>query len=114
VFITKMVGDINFRIDLAAEQMLIAEKENERIAVEIKSFIQQSPLHAFHEAMGQYDNYIYALEDYDPTRILYLAVPFDVYGDFFQKPFIQKVLHRKKVKLIIYEPISENITTWIK
>lgn len=108
------VGDIGFRIDLAAEKMLVAQKEDEKIAVEIKTFIQQSPMHAFHEAIGQYDNYFYALEDYDPTRVLYLAIPIEVYEDFFQKAFIQKVIHRKGIKLIVYEPILENIALWIK
>jgi hypothetical protein len=93
------VGEVSFRIDLAAEKMILAERENVKIAVEIKSFIEQSPLHAFHEAMGQYDNYLFALEEYEPDRILYLAVPIEAYYDFFQKPFIQKVLNRKAIKL---------------
>jgi XisH protein len=108
------VGEVSFRIDLAAEKMILAERENVKIAVEIKSFIEQSPLHAFHEAMGQYDNYLFALEEYEPDRILYLAVPIEAYYDFFQKPFIQKVLNRKAIKLIVYDPQFEKIDTWIR
>jgi hypothetical protein len=37
------VGEVGFRIDLAAEKMILAHKEGVKIAVEIKSFIQQSP-----------------------------------------------------------------------
>jgi XisH protein len=77
------VGEVNFQIDLAADRILTAEKENVKIAVEVKSFTQQSPLHAFHEAIGQYDNYLLALEDYDPDRILYLAIPTEIYDSFF-------------------------------
>ncbi len=108
------VGEVNFQIDLSADKMVIAEKANEKIAVEVKSFIQQSPLHAFHEAVGQYDNYMLALEDYEPDRILYLAIPTEVYHSFFQKPFIQKVLTRKNILLIIYNIQEETIETWLK
>jgi hypothetical protein len=108
------VGEVNFQIDLAADRILTAEKENVKIAVEVKSFTQQSPLHAFHEAIGQYDNYLLALEDYDPDRILYLAIPTEIYDSFFQKPFIQKVLHRKNIYLIIYNVKEENIKSWLK
>jgi XisH protein len=94
--------------------MILAEKENEKIAVEIKSFIEQSPLHAFHEAMGQYDNYLFALEEYEPERTLYLAVPIEAYYDFFQKPFFQKVLNRKAIKLIVYDSQIEKIETWTR
>jgi hypothetical protein len=108
------VGAIKFGIDLAAEKVLVAEKENEKIAVEIKTFSRQSPLNAFHEALGQYENYLIALDVYEPERILFLAIPINTYQTFFQKPFIQMVLQRKKIRLIIYNPSNETIASWIK
>ena len=108
------IGGINFYVDLAAEKMIVATRESERIAVEVKSFIKQSPLTAFHEALGQYENYLIALESYNPDIILYLAVPTDVYNVFFQKPFIQLVLERKQIKLILYNPTTETIELWKK
>jgi XisH protein len=106
------VGDISFRIDLAAEKILLANKDETKIAIEIKTFIQQSHLHAFYEAIGQYDNYLFALEDFSPERVLYLAIPLDVYQDFFQKPFIQKVVFRKKIKLLVYDPLNTTFLLW--
>jgi len=44
-------------IDLGAEQMIAAEKKGKKIAIEIKSFIQNSFISAFHTALGQYINY---------------------------------------------------------
>jgi Holliday junction resolvase-like predicted endonuclease len=38
------VGEVDFEIDLAAEMLLAAEKDNQRIAVEIKSFILDPPV----------------------------------------------------------------------
>jgi hypothetical protein len=100
-------------IDLAAERIIAAEKDNERIAIEIKSFIGDSLVSSFHEAIGQYDNYQIALEDDEADRILFLAVPQNVYNSFFQEPFIQKVIDRKNIKLIVYQPNSENLI-WIR
>ncbi|MCB0597214.1 MAG: hypothetical protein H6557_00795 [Lewinellaceae bacterium] len=73
-----------------------------------------SPVHAFHEAMGKYVNYRAALEEKEVDRVLYLAVPLLIFQNFFQRPFIQKMLHREKLKLIIYDPKTKNITKWTK
>lgn len=108
------VGEVGFFIDLGAEKLLVAEKGYEKIAVEVKSFIKSSPLNAFHEALGQYENYLLALEDYEPDRILYLAVPANTYGSFFQKPFIQKVINRRNLRIIVYESSAKTIVQWIK
>ncbi len=51
------VNDVDFEIDLAAEQLLAATRENQKIAVEIKSFIGSSNTSDFHTALGQFLNY---------------------------------------------------------
>jgi XisH protein len=58
-------------------------------------------------------NYVQALEDKEPDRILYLAVPLETYSDFFQIPLVQKSLKRHGVNLVIYDPIKEEIEEWI-
>ncbi len=45
-------------IDLGAERVIAAEKDNTKIAVEIKSFLGLSPLTDFYKALGQYQLYI--------------------------------------------------------
>ncbi|MBC1198383.1 fatty-acid oxidation protein subunit alpha, partial [Microcystis aeruginosa BLCCF158] len=47
------VGDVEMYVDLGAEQLIAAEKDNEKIAVEIKSFIGKSSISEFHTAIGQ-------------------------------------------------------------
>lgn len=106
------VGLIRLFIDLGAERVIAAERGNEKIAIEIKSFSDDSPVAAFHEAMGQYDNYLIALEDEEPERTLFLAIPHHIYEGFFQEPFIQKVVARKSVKLIVYQPETEELLLW--
>ena len=107
-------GDASFSIDLFAEKLLAAERGDEKIAVEVKSFRSQSPMNKFHEAVGQYENYLLALEDEAPERVLFLAIPVSLWETFFQKPFIQKVIHRKSMRLIIYNHEIEIIEKWIR
>ncbi len=106
------VGRIRLFIDLGAERVVAAERGNEKIAVEIKSFTDDSPVSAFHEAVGQYDNYLLALEDEEPDRLLFLAIPNYIYESFFQEPFVQKVVARKFIKLIVYQPETEELLLW--
>lgn len=61
------VGDVDFEIDLAAD-MLAAERNGDKIAVEIKSFIGRSNVSDFHTALGQFINYQLALEEFEPDR----------------------------------------------
>ncbi|MEI6441657.1 MAG: XisH family protein [Nostocales cyanobacterium ELA583] len=105
---------IKLQIDLAAETTIAAERDLEKIAVEIKSFIGDSDISSFHTALGQYLNYSQALEEQEPNRIVYLAIPFETYYDFFQLPFIQRMLQRYQVKLMIYDPKQEEVRQWIK
>ena len=104
---------VKLKIDLGAENAIAAERDQEKIAVEIKSFITDSDISEFHAALGQYLNYAQALEGKEPDRVLYLAVPLETYSDFFQIPFIQASLSRHAVNLVIYHPIKEKIEEWI-
>jgi len=101
------------QIDVAAESAIAAERNTEKIAVEIKSFIADSDISSFHMALGQYLNYCQALEEQAPDRVVYLAIPVETYEDFFQLSFIQRALGRNQVKLIIYDPKQEEIKQWI-
>jgi XisH protein len=47
-------GETSFEIDLKAERLIAAERDNEQIAVEVKSFISRSDSNEFHAALGQY------------------------------------------------------------
>ncbi|TAF16467.1 MAG: fatty-acid oxidation protein subunit alpha, partial [Nostocales cyanobacterium] len=93
---------------------IAAERENEKIAVEIKSFINPSAITDFYAALGQFLSYRLALEAIEPDRILYMAVPFEVYQTFFQLEFTQIALKRYQVLLVVYEPENEVIIKWIK
>jgi hypothetical protein len=65
-------GLLNIYIDLGAGRIIAAEREDQRIAVEIKSFVGASLLTDFHLALGQFLNDRNALRAKDPGRELYL------------------------------------------
>ena len=48
--------DTTFKIDLAAERLIAAERDGRKIAVEIKSFVSSSLISDFHTALGQFLN----------------------------------------------------------
>ncbi|AKG22099.1 XisH family protein [Calothrix sp. 336/3] len=101
-------------IDLGAEKLIVADKENQQIAVEVKSFLGASTISEFHTAIGQFTNYRYALADYQPERILFLAISNKIYEDFFTTPFIQSVIQRSQINLLIFNPGTEEIVAWKK
>jgi hypothetical protein len=107
------VEDVDFEIDLAAEQLLAAARENQKIAVEIKSFTSPSNVSDFHTALGQFLNYRDALEIFEPDRQLYLAVRVPVYRSFFQRRFIASAVQRYQIQLITYDVQQEIIVQWL-
>lgn len=68
------IEEILVKIDLAAERLIGAERNGEKIAVEIKTFAGDSAIREFH--------------------------------------FAQIVLRRYPLKLLIYEPVLEEILEW--
>ncbi|NEQ65958.1 MAG: fatty-acid oxidation protein subunit alpha [Symploca sp. SIO2D2] len=104
--------EVKVKIDLAAEQLITAERGEEKIAIEIKSFIGTSAISDFHTALGQFLNYRIMLEVNQPERLLYLAVPLETYHTFFKSQFAQVAVERYQLKLIVYEPVTEEIVQW--
>ncbi|MCU0546866.1 MAG: fatty-acid oxidation protein subunit alpha [Oscillatoriaceae cyanobacterium Prado104] len=107
-------GDVQMQIDLGAERLLAAERDAEKIAVEIKSFVNPSAISEFHTAVGQYLNYRRALRSQEPARILYLAIPNATYEEFFRLRFIQEGVIEYQLYLVIYDVEERRIVQWIK
>lgn len=60
-------------VDLAAERLLVAEKESEKILVEVKTFANKSTINQFHGVLGQYLNYKGAMLINEIDRTLYIS-----------------------------------------
>lgn len=100
-------------IDLGAE-IVGAEREGEKIAVEIKSFVGLSDLDAFEEALGQFLLYRPALAKKEPDRTLFLAIPNGFYVKFFDDPFFLEIADLYELNLLIFNEKESKIIQWRK
>ncbi len=107
------LDDIDLYIDLAAENLLAAEKNGRWIAVEVKSFLGASTITEFHNALGQFLNYRLALTIKEPKYILYLAVPVNIYNSFFQRQLPRLAAIEYQLKLMVYSIQQQEIIKWI-
>ncbi len=105
-------------IDLAAEMVVAAERQEDgqtvQIVVELKSFIGPSFMREFHIAVGQYTNYRIFMGVSEPQRQLYLAVTKTVFDKKFKIPGVQLVLKIAGIKVITFDEIKETIESWEK
>jgi hypothetical protein len=106
-------AQVEMFIDLGAERVIAAEKEGQKIAIEVKSFLGSSTISEFYSALGQFLSYLLALEVQHPGRILFLAVPLDVFDEFFRLEFGQMAIQRYNLKLIVYDAEEEVIHQWL-
>jgi hypothetical protein len=70
-------------------------------------------IYEFYNALGQFLSYKVGLEEQDPGRVLYLAVPQEVYDNFFALAFAQTMIERYELRLIVYDPRKEELLKWI-
>lgn len=108
-------GASTMEIDIGAERLMAAEREGEKIAIEIKSFIEASKVYAFHQALGQFMVYRLALQHNAEDRILYLAVTSYVYHVFFKdQQMVDDAIEKLGLRLLIVDVFSKTIELWIK
>lgn len=106
--------EIEYDVDLGAERLIAATKEQGKILVEIKSFLKQSKTYEMHHALGQFNTYLLAVQDQEPDRELFLAIPGSIYREFFKKAFIQKLVHHYQVNLLVFDPEQKIVEQWIR
>jgi len=100
-------------IDLGAERLIAAQRDTERIAVEVKSFTRASDMKDLEDAVGQFVLYTHVLARYDPERKLYLAVTDEVYESVFEEEAGEILLQDGVIRLITFNAEQEAIIQWI-
>jgi hypothetical protein len=105
--------DLDLYADLAAEHPIAAERDDEKIVVEIKSFVGRSLMTDFHLALGQYKVYEMLLAQTAPEYVLYLAIDDFTYNNFFQRDGIDFLVRSSQVKFFVVNIDDEEIVKWI-
>lgn len=105
--------DVDLYADLAAEQPIAAEREGQKIVVEIKSFVGRSLMTDFHLAMGQYKVYQMLLEETAPEYDLYLAIDDITYQNFFKREGIVFLVRASQLKIFVVDIDQQEIVQWI-
>jgi hypothetical protein len=100
-------------VDLAAELPIAAEREGQRIAVEVKSFIGASNIRELELAVGQFVLYREILARVDAQRQLYLAVTVNIHETLFLEPIGQLMIETQSLRLLVFDPEARRIKRWI-
>lgn len=111
--LTLEFGDLYLFIDLGATRTIIAERDNEKIAVEIKSFPGKSKVAELQQAVGQYVVYRAILRRVEPDRKLYLAVSKDIHNRILVPISGQVVVSDEGIQLVVVDVTVEEIVLWV-
>lgn len=105
--------DVQVFIDLGAERVLAAQRNGEKIAVEIKSFIGRSVIQDFEDALGQFNVYQSVLRRMDPERQLFVAVSIVAFDNVFQREGIRTIVEDYRMSLLVIDIVNQEVIQWI-
>ncbi|MEG4986036.1 element excision factor XisH family protein [Microcoleus sp. BR0-C5] len=101
-------------IDFGTQQLLAAENNDRKIAVEVKSLIGESRMADLEPALGQYTLYYDILKRTESERQLYLAIPLNAFTELFEgENFGQILRYNNRLNLVFFNPKIEEIVQWI-
>jgi hypothetical protein len=102
-----------YSFDRFVGQIIGAQREGKRIAVEIKEFRGNSPIVDLEQAIGQYVLYRLLLNKVDPEREIYLAVTDVMYDEIFNEPIGEVVIHDLPLQLVVVNLETKEVQQWI-
>ena len=100
-------------VDLGASSMIGIRQGTKDIAIEIKEFRGQSQIADLEQAIGQYTLYRLLLNQVDPEREVYLAIPEETYNVIFSEPIGKLAIAQLSLKLVIVNLAKQEISQWI-
>lgn len=99
-------------VDLLAERAITAERAGQKIAVEVKSFLSDSPSSDLMEAVGQYVTYRSWFARVEPEREVWLAVPTAALVNVFDDAGALAVTEDIALNLLVVDLATERIAEW--
>ncbi|NEO69826.1 element excision factor XisH family protein [Moorena sp. SIO3H5] len=103
----------SLNLEETESQLIGLEQDNAKIAIEIKTFRNQSPVVDIEKAIGQYTLYKLLLTQVDPERIIYLAITEQTYNEIFDEPLGRLVIEELPLNLIIIDVVQLDVKQWI-
>lgn len=108
------VGTRSLHVDLGAERLpLGAERDGEKIAVEVQSFTGPSPVADLQQAVGQFTMYRLILADQQPDRTLFVAIPQRVYDGILSEELGAIVLAGANLRVLVFDPAAREVIQWV-
>ncbi len=105
--------DFRAFVDLGAERVIAAQRDKEKIAVEIKSFVGYSVISDLEQALGQYGLYTVFLEQIEPSRKLYLAISEEAFVEIFETRTGKAIIQKYGLKLVAIDIHTEEVIQWL-
>ena len=99
-------------MDLGAKRLLAAEKNERQIAVEIKGFAGASEMADLEKALGQFVLYRTVMQEIEPERVLYLAVPQKIMESLFQDDLGRLLFQQRLIQVFSFDPSEEVLVEW--
>jgi predicted RNA binding protein YcfA (HicA-like mRNA interferase family) len=109
---TIVFGTRRVYADLGAERLIAAQRNKDKIVVEIKSFVGVSIVAELERAVGQYAIYRSWLLRTDPDRTIYLALDDEAYQALFQDISGEVLLVDQDIKIIVVDATKEEVLEW--
>jgi len=72
-----------------------------------------SPIEYLESTLGQYLLYQAVVEALEISMPIFLAVPISAYNGFLNQAISQVGLRKAGVKLLVFDPVAEEIVQWI-
>lgn len=105
-------GGVNFFIDLGIEKIIGAQKNGEHIAIEIKSFDENTPAYSFYEILGQFLIYEIALQEQLKPWQLFVALSSLGFKRLDEAPIFNRAIIKFNLNFVIFDPIDKIIIEW--
>jgi hypothetical protein len=100
-------------VDLAFQRAIVtAAKAEEKIAVEIQSFVSPSALSDFYRCIGQYMVYRSIMARMQPDRTLYIAISNTTAEGIWSEPLGELLRKEINIPLLIFDPEQRKVTQW--
>ena len=106
--------DATLEADMRADKLFVATRENRSIVIEVKSFLRPSFIHEFLSACGQYQAYVFLLQEKQQSETVYMAVSDEIYRHEFQSEAVQVLAKRFALRLLVVDIEHEEIWQWIE